>query len=353
MGSWRPCMRARARDGVFSCAVAAAQAGCARRVAHLGHNTLIPVLRAVHGRPDPAVAATSTRVTTICLPHTTPGAVSDFRSTQPNPALGHHPPLRIHTTRISRASFFKLTSVWVVPPPPPHPDCARRVHTAVQRRMALNAHYNTRGWGRPASQRSRSAQLGLKAPCCAVPRGRRDTLQAGTALLFSLGSQLGGAQPSTAAHAATVLHEVVMPAAPAASAADDGFEMREPPTRITATGRIVASEPVPKQAPKRWMRARGRQPHAPAHVRFACAAAIHRFYARGPRSCRAAAGPGVHPACAHALQAAARPNTPPLPPRHAPFVAALSRPPARPAAPARSTLPRASNLAPLLPPFAF
>jgi len=41
--------------------------------------------------------------------------------------------------------------------------------------------------------------------------------------------------------AATVYHEVSVPLAPP-GAEDDAIELREPPTRITATGRVVASE---------------------------------------------------------------------------------------------------------------
>ncbi|KAI8465678.1 MAG: protein ser/thr phosphatase [Monoraphidium minutum] len=96
-------------------------------------------------------------------------------------------------------------------------------------------------WGRPASQRART-QRGRAAavvlpPLRASPAqqlARRHVLQAGGALLFA-GLSL---QPCVA-KAATVFHEVAVPV-PAAPTGDEGFEMREPPTRVTATGRIVA-----------------------------------------------------------------------------------------------------------------
>jgi hypothetical protein len=126
-------------------------------------------------------------------------------------------------------------------------------------------------WTRSASQRVRSA-----APRSLLQGSRRQLLQAGSALLFTgLGSSLVTPPPCVAAQAATVFHEVrrrsparprplprrweqdntrtahasqVAVPLPAPPEEDEGFEMREPQTRVTATGRIVASEPPPSLA---------------------------------------------------------------------------------------------------------
>ncbi|GBF98464.1 ser thr phosphatase [Raphidocelis subcapitata] len=107
--------------------------------------------------------------------------------------------------------------------------------------MALSSGQYTRGWGRPASQRARrQGQAGVVHRCAAYsgtspPSAHRRQLLAGGALLVGLGA--AHSPPCVAAAASTVFHEV---AVPLPIAGDDGVPLREPPTRVKATGRIVA-----------------------------------------------------------------------------------------------------------------
>ncbi|GBF92592.1 Ser Thr phosphatase [Raphidocelis subcapitata] len=108
--------------------------------------------------------------------------------------------------------------------------------------MALSKLHSTCAWGANSSTRSGQgvrpgSQPAVRAPH-AQPRPRTRPQLRDANLCSSFG--LWRARPVVWARASTVYHEVSVPLAPPGSEGADEFEMREPPTRVTATGRIVA-----------------------------------------------------------------------------------------------------------------
>jgi len=96
-------------------------------------------------------------------------------------------------------------------------------------------------WGRSGRASRGKAQHACRVhhPQLHSQHNRRELLAGSTLLFSSLGSS--SPPPCVAAQAATVFHEVSVPLPPAPGDGDT-VELRDPPTRVTATGRIVASE---------------------------------------------------------------------------------------------------------------
>jgi hypothetical protein len=188
-------------------------------------------------------------------------------------------------TLAPRAPLHQLRSqeagTAIPPAPTPHPLLPRPRPSAARLQrgraplhrplMALSSRSTLRRAGCGDSGRGARSRLAPRPRAAAgAPVHRRQQLL-GSALLLGGLAGPAPAAPAAPAAAATVFHEVALPPV----AGGEGVPMREPPTRWTATGRIVASE-------RRGAAGEGRRLVAPRGAAAALRSAAPRMQ-RAPR----------------------------------------------------------------------